>query len=47
MVITGLHGMKIIILDTFGLIPPKELIKYLKSPILHNRYQIQQFNDEN
>lgn len=33
--------------DSFGAPPPRELIKYLKSPILINRYQIQEFNDSN
>ena len=36
--------------ESFGLImliPPKEVIKYLKSPIMYSTYQIQQFNDCN
>lgn len=33
--------------DSFGVVPPKELIRYLKSPILYSTYQIQQFNDTN
>ena len=33
--------------DSFGLIPPKEVIKYLKTPIMYSAYQIQQFNDSN
>jgi hypothetical protein len=33
--------------DSFGVIPPKEVIEYLKSPILYSTYQIQKFNDSN
>ena len=33
--------------DSFGVQPPLELIKYLKSPILYNTFQIQQYNDTN
>ena len=33
--------------DSFGVQPPLELIKYLKSPILYHTYQIQQYNDTN
>jgi len=33
--------------DSFGVIPPKELVKYLKSPIMYSTYQIQQYNDTN
>jgi len=33
--------------DSFGIIPPKELVKYLKSPIIYSTYQIQQYNDTN
>ena len=33
--------------DSFGLLPPKEIIKYLGSPIMYSTYQIQQFNDTN
>jgi len=33
--------------DSFGIQPPKEIIKYLRSPILYNTFQIQQFNDSN
>ena len=32
--------------DSFGLTPTKEIIKYLKSPILYSTFQIQQFNEE-
>lgn len=32
--------------DSFGLDPPKELVRYLK-PVLFSTYQIQQFNDSN
>ena len=33
--------------DSFGLTPPKEIIKYLKSPIVHSTFQLQQFNEIN
>ena len=33
--------------DSFGTVPPKEIIKYLGSPIMYSTYQIQQFNDTN
>ena len=33
--------------DSFGVQPPVELINYLKSPILYNTFQIQQYNDTN
>lgn len=33
--------------DSFGIQPPLEIVEYLKSPILYNTYQIQQFNDSN
>lgn len=33
--------------DSFGVQPPLELIKYLKSPILYNTFQIQNYNDTN
>lgn len=33
--------------DSFGAPPPLEIVKYLKSPILYNTYQIQQFNETN
>jgi hypothetical protein len=33
--------------DSFGLTPPKEIIKYLKSPIISSTFQIQQFNEIN
>jgi len=32
---------------SFDVIPPEELISYLKSPILYSTYQTQQFNDTN
>ena len=37
-------GNKKYYFDSFGVQPPKELIKYLKSPIMYSTYQIQQFN---
>lgn len=33
--------------DSFGVQPPLELIKYLKSPILYSTFQIQNYNDTN
>ena len=33
--------------DSFGLIPPREVITDLKSPIMYSTYQIQQFNNSN
>lgn len=33
--------------DSFGLTPTKEIIKYLKSPIVYSTFQIQQFNESN
>lgn len=33
--------------DSFGLVPPPELVTYLKSPIIYNTYQLQQFSDTN
>jgi len=33
--------------DSFGVIPPKELVKYLKSLIMYSTYQIQQYIDTN
>jgi len=33
--------------DSFGVVPPKELVKYLKSPIMYSTHQIQQYNDAN
>jgi len=33
--------------DSFGVIAPKELVEYLKSPIMYSTYQIQQYNDTN
>ena len=33
--------------DSFGLLPPKELVAYLKSPIIYSTFEIQQFNDSN
>jgi len=41
------NGKDKIYLDSFGVQPPLELIKYLSSPILYNTYQIQQYNDSN
>lgn len=42
-----IDGDKKYYFDSFGINPPKEMIKYLKSPILYSTYQIQQFNDSN
>jgi hypothetical protein len=33
--------------DSFGLMPAKEIYKYLKSPIVYSTFQIQQFNEIN
>lgn len=33
--------------DSFGLTPTKEIIKYMKSPIIYSTFQIQQFNEAN
>ncbi len=33
--------------DSFGILPPKEMVRYLGEKILFSRYQIQQFNDSN
>jgi len=33
--------------DSFGLLPTKEIIRYLKSPIVYSTFQIQQFNESN
>ena len=33
--------------DSFGLLPTKEIIRYLKSPIIYSTFQIQQFNESN
>ena len=33
--------------DSFGLIPQREVITYLKFPIMYSTFQIQQFNDSN
>ena len=33
--------------NSFGLPPPKELIDYLESPILHSTFQLQGMNDQN
>ena len=33
--------------DSYGAPPPKELIKYLKRPIMYSQYQIQGYNDTN
>jgi hypothetical protein len=30
--------------DSFGLTPTKEIVKYLKSPLMYSTFQIQQFN---
>ena len=38
---------KKIYFDSFGIQPPHEIVKYLKSPILYNTYQIQDYNDSN
>jgi len=41
------NGKDKIYLDSFGVQPPLELIKYLSSPIVYSTYQIQQYNDSN
>ena len=41
------NGNKKYYFDSFGTVPPKEIIKYLGSPIMYSTYQIQQFNDTN
>jgi len=33
--------------DSFGLQPTKEIVNYLKSPIVYSTLQIQQFNESN
>jgi hypothetical protein len=33
--------------DSFGVVPPTEMINYLKSPILCSTYQIQKVNESN
>ena len=33
--------------DSYGILPSKSIVKYLKSPILYSTFQIQQFNDGN
>jgi len=33
--------------DSFGLQPTKEIVNYLKSPIVYSTFQIQQFNESN
>jgi len=33
--------------DSFGLTPTKEIVKYLKSPLIYSTFQIQQFNESN
>ena len=33
--------------DSFGLIPPRKVITYLKSPIMYSTCQIQPFNGSN
>jgi len=33
--------------NSFGVVPPKELVIYLKSPIMYSIYQIQQYKDTN
>ena len=33
--------------NSFGLPPPKELIEYLRSPILYSTFQLQGINDKN
>jgi hypothetical protein len=41
------NGDNKIYFDSFGIQPPKEIIRYLKSSILYNTYQIQQYNETN
>jgi len=38
---------KKIYFDSFGIQPAREIVKCLKSPILYNTYQIQDYNDSN
>src|SRR5271155_1525977 len=33
--------------NSFGLPPPKELVDYLKSPIIYSTFQLQGMNDQN
>ena len=33
--------------DSFGLTPTKEIVQYLKTPIIYSTFQIQQFNESN
>lgn len=40
-------GKKKYYFDSFGVLPPKELISYLKSPIMYSTYQIQKFDETN
>jgi len=41
------NGRDKIYFDSFGVRPRLELIAYLSTPMLYNRYQIQHYNDSN
>ena len=41
------NGTKKYYFDSFGLLPPKEIIRYLGRPIMYSTYQIQQIDDSN
>ena len=41
------HGKAKYYFDSFGVIAPKELVEYLKPPIVYSTCQIQGFNDTN
>ena len=32
--------------DSYGILPPKQIVKYLKSPIIYSTFQLQQFNED-
>ena len=32
--------------DSYGILPPKKIVKYLKSPIVYSTFQLQQFNED-
>ena len=39
------NGKNKIVFDSFGLTPAREIVRYLKSPIIYSTFQIQQFNE--
>ena len=41
------NGTKKYYFDSFGLLPPKEIIRYLGRPIMYSTYQVQQIDDSN